>query len=115
MTDPMSGETNGDRDGDSAVEVVSDAPIEARRTNGVEVADELPVVARLVIEIRSDGRRTIARGAMEDMEHGQQVAVEARGDTPFQLAWALARSVFSMPALARSTARGLLRGRTKKK
>ena len=48
--------------------------------------DELPVVARLVVEIRSDGRRTVARGAMEDVASGQTVAVEARADSPLQLA-----------------------------
>jgi predicted RecA/RadA family phage recombinase len=115
MTDNMGGESDDDRDQSTDVEVVSGAPVEAKRGDAVQVGDELPVVARLVIEIRSDGRRTIARGAMEDMEQGHKVAVEAKGDTPFQLAWALARSVFSMPALARSTARGLLKGRTKKK
>jgi len=32
----------------------------------LEKKPELPVVARLVVEIRSDGRHTIARGAAED-------------------------------------------------
>src|SRR6188508_152002 len=54
----------------------------------VELAreEDLPVVARLVVEIRSDGRRTVARGAMEDTATGQGVAVEARGDSPMKLA-----------------------------
>ena len=75
--------------------------------------DDLPVVARLVVEIRSDGRRTIARGAVEDSASGQRVAVEARGDSPMALAVALARSLFRMPAMgARRAVRGLLgRGR----
>jgi hypothetical protein len=73
-----------------------------------EPAGELPVVARLVVEIRSDGRRTIARGAMEDAESGQGVAVEARGDTPLRLALSLARAMFSVPALGRTAARALL-------
>ena len=72
-------------------------------------ADELPVVARLVVEIRSDGRRTVARGAMEDVAAGQQVAVEARGDSPLQLAMALARTIVRGPMFARAAARGLLR------
>ena len=71
--------------------------------------DELPVVARLVVEIRSDGRRTVARGAMEDVASGQTVAVEGRADSPLQLAAALARSIFRGPAFARTAARGLLR------
>jgi hypothetical protein len=73
------------------------------------------VVARLVVEIRSDGRRTVARGAMEDVTSGHRVAVEARGDSPLQLALALARSITSLPRLsARSALRGLLgRGRNR--
>jgi hypothetical protein len=79
------------------------------------VPDELqsttdpPVVARLVVEIRSDGSRTIARGAMEDAQRGERVTVEARGDSPIQLAIALARALTQLPRLsARSAVRGLL-------
>jgi hypothetical protein len=71
--------------------------------------DEPPVVARLVVEIRSDGSRTIARGALEDTTRGDRVAVEARGDSPWQLALALARALTAGPRLARSATRGLLR------
>ncbi len=79
----------------------------------LEHHDEPPVVARLVVEIRSDGTRTIARGAIEDVQHGERTAIEARGDSPLQLAFALARSIAQLPRLAaRSTVRGLLgRGR----
>jgi len=79
----------------------------------VELAreEDLPVVARLVVEIRSDGRRTVARGAMEDTATGQGVAVEARGDSPMKLALSLARAMFSLPALGRGAARALLRSR----
>ena len=74
-----------------------------------ELTEEPPVVARLVIEIRSDGSRTIARGAIEDAEQGHKVAIEARGDTPIQLAIALARALTQIPRLsARSAVRGLL-------
>ena len=105
----MSAESHDDREpGADVVET-----LETATKDEIKLADELPVVARLVVEIRSDGKRTIARGAMEDLEAGNKVAIEARGDTPLQLAWALARSVFSMPSLARATARGLLKGRTK--
>ena len=70
---------------------------------------EPPVVARMVIEIRSDGTRTIARGAMEDVVHGERTAIEARGDSPLSLALALARSITQLPRLAaRSAVRGLL-------
>ena len=73
--------------------------------------DEPPVVARLVVEIRSDGSRTIARGAVHDAISGQQVAVEARGNSPLQLAASLARAVFSLPTLARAARRALLPGK----
>jgi hypothetical protein len=77
--------------------------------------EDLPVVARLVVEIRSDGRRTLARGAAEDAASGQRVAIEARGDSPAQLAVALARSLFKLPGIgARRAVRGLL-GRGKKR
>jgi hypothetical protein len=73
--------------------------------------DELPVVARLVVEIRSDGKRTVARGAVEDAASGERVAVEARGASPAQLAFALAKSLWQVPRLALRV-RGLLgRGR----
>lgn len=74
-----------------------------------DLLGEPPVVARLVVEIRSDGSRTIARGAMEDVASGQRTSVEARGDSPIQLAIALARSLTQLPRLgARSAIRGLL-------
>jgi len=77
--------------------------------------DEPPVVARLVVEIRSDGSRTIARGAMEDVQAGQSVAVEAKGNSPFGLALALARSMFKAPSFARTASRALLKERKKNK
>lgn len=77
--------------------------------------DEPPVVARLVVEIRSDGSRTIARGALEDTVSGQRTQVEARGDSPLQLALALARSLTQLPRIsARSAVRGLL-GRARRR
>jgi len=80
-----------------------------RAPDALESADEPPVVARLVVEIRSDGSRTIARGAVEDAQRGERVTVEARGDSPIQLAIALARALTQVPRLsARSAVRGLL-------
>jgi hypothetical protein len=76
-----------------------------------EKLEEPPVVARLMIEIRSDGRRTIARGALEDVTLGEKVAVEARGTSPASLAASLLKSLLSGPLLARAVARRLLRGR----
>lgn len=74
-----------------------------------ELQGEPPVVARLIVEIRSDGSRTIARGAIEDLHSGVRTAIEARGDSPLQLALALARSLTQLPRLgARTAIRGLL-------
>jgi hypothetical protein len=80
-------------------ELVETPPAELER------ADEPPVVARLIVEIRSDGSRTIARGAIEDTATGQRATIEARGDSPIQLAIALARSLTQLPRL---TARSIL-------
>jgi hypothetical protein len=52
---------------------------------------------------------------MEDVESGQTVAVEAKGDSPLQLAMAMARSMFKVPALARGAARAFLPGRRSKR
>lgn len=84
--------------------------------------DDPPVVARLVVEIRSDGTRTIARGAMEDRVTGELAQVEAEGTTPSQLASALVKSlvklpldVLQRPELVRGLVKGLLAGREKKR
>ena len=55
--------------------------------------DELPVVARLIVEVRSDGSRTIARGAMEDAASDTRIAVEASGSNPLELALGLAKTI----------------------
>ena len=76
--------------------------------------EEPPVVARLVVEIRSDGTRTIARGAIEDTELGERVAVQAEGKTPLDLALSLGRALLQAPSFARQAARALLAARHKK-
>lgn len=58
---------------------------------------EPPVVARLMIEIRSDGSRTIARGALQDELTGEQVAIEAKGNSPLELAGQLVKSLVTAP------------------
>jgi hypothetical protein len=78
----------------------------------LEKKPELPVVARLVVEIRSDGRHTIARGMAQDAT-GERVQVEAEGSTPLQLALALVKALREVPSLARGFAKGLLPGRRK--
>jgi hypothetical protein len=68
----------------------------------------------VVIEIRSDGSRTVARGAMEDALSGESVAIEARGTTPMALAASLAKTIFSAPMLARHAVRALIASRTRR-
>jgi hypothetical protein len=70
---------------------------------------DLPVVARLMVEIRSDGSYTVARGAMEDSVSGQKVAIEASGANPLALALSLAKSLTDVPWLARQAFRALIR------
>ena len=88
---------------------------EADRTRALSRDEDLPVVARMVIEIRSDGTRTVARGAVEDVATGQQAAVVARGGSPIALAAdltrGLARSLGALPFAASSAVLRRLLGR----
>ena len=86
----------------------------APRRESTIVAEELPVVARLVVEVRSDGRRTIARGAMEDAATGTTAAIEAAGTTPLELALGLAKNLLSAPWFARQVARSGIRALLRK-
>lgn len=88
-------------DDDKIIDVESSEVVDAS-------AAEPPIVARLVVEIRSDGSRTIARGAMEDAISGEKVAIEARGSTPLSLALGLAKSMMRGKAFARSAAKAFL-------
>lgn len=92
-------------------EARSNAVVRVGTTAPVPEGEEPPVVARLMVEIRSDGSRTIARGAVEDIASGERVAVEARGTTPGQLAASLARTVFATPMLAKVAFHAVLEGR----
>ena len=58
------------------------------------------IVTGLVVEIRSDGTRTVARGALEDLSTGQQVALEARGGSPAELSAKLLKGMLASPVLA---------------
>src|SRR5260370_6454157 len=85
-------------------------PLEKKPGEAVrEALAEPPVVARLVLEIRSDGTRTIARGLAEDVKQGERVEVNAEGATPLQLLFSLLKSLGEVPALARSSAGGMLK------
>lgn len=90
-------------------------PVAVRPSQDLPVAvGELPVVARLIVEVRSDGSRTIARGAMEDAASGTKVAVEASGNSPLELALGLAKSILSAPWLRRQAALSGIRALLKK-
>ncbi len=91
---------------------VADKPIKVKPATPTRV-DEPPVVARLVVEIRSDGSRTIARGALEDTELGERVAIRAEGRTPLDLALSLGKALLQAPSFARQAARALLASRKK--
>jgi hypothetical protein len=88
-----------------------DDELARREADALAVEDELPVVARLVVEIRSDGTRTVARGAMSDVETGQSVAVELRSGSPWQMAQSLVKALLSMPKLVVNARKAL--GRTR--
>jgi len=86
---------------------------QARRDQAIAKDEELPVVARMVVEIRSDGTRTIARGAAEDVNTGEKVAIEIAGTTPLQLALSMMKTVATLPAIARSAVRALRQPRSR--
>jgi hypothetical protein len=71
--------------------------------------DEPPVVARMIVEIRSDGTRTVARGALEDLISGERVKIEADGGSPMQLAASLASNLLSTPFMLGRAAGALVK------
>jgi hypothetical protein len=94
----------------------ADKPVRVPSSSALPVkADELPVVARLIVEVRSDGTRTVARGAMEDAASGTRAAIEAAGSSPLELAMTLARSIVSAPWFARQIVRSGVRGLLRKR
>ena len=90
-------------------------PVKVVGRSDVQQATEPPVVARLVVEIRSDGSRTIARGAVDDLMNDQRVAIVAEGTTPMALALSLAKSLFQVPALGKGMIRRALLGGGRRK
>lgn len=63
-----------------------------------DTLSEPPVVAQLMIEIRADGSRTIARGAMNDLRTGASAQVQAEGHTPGEMILSLASSLLALPS-----------------
>lgn len=90
------------------------APVPSDRADLDVPGDLPPVVARMVIEIRSDGSRTIARGAVEDRVNDQTVAIEADGRSPWELSRKLLGALVSLPSLARTAARALAPARKRR-
>lgn len=85
--------------------------MQATQTGLPATQEQLPVVARMVVEIRSDGTRTVARGALEDVVTGERVQLEASGSSPVQLAASLASSLLSTPYHLGRAAGAFMRGR----
>ena len=79
-----------------------------KAAEAIEAKREPPVVARLVVEIRSDGSHTIARGAAEDAVTGERVSVQAEGATPLALILSLLKSALELPTLAKTFTKGFL-------
>ena len=65
---------------------------------------EPPIVARCVVEVRSDGSLSIARGVFE--VENERVVLEGIGNTPKELVSMLARAAFDQ---ARERLQGRLR------
>ena len=74
------------------------APIVKPGGDAAERVQEPPVVAQLMIEIRSDGSRTIARGALNDLRTGESAQVHAEGRSPTELMVSLVQSLLSLPS-----------------
>ena len=81
----------------------TDRPVKAEPATPAQADDLPPVVARLVVEIRSDGSRTVARGALEDAVSGQDVAVAVEAESPAALLGKLTRSIISLPSMIRGS------------
>jgi hypothetical protein len=81
--------------------------VRADPPSSVQRHEDLPVVSRLMLEIRSDGSRTVARGAMESVDRGERVAIQAAGNTPAELVGSLTKALLKAPWLAFQAVRDL--------
>jgi hypothetical protein len=102
MTDPSSNARFVRALGGMALQGVRDAlgrGVTAKPAEGapLEARTEPPVVAQLMIEIRSDGSHTIARGALHDLRSQESAHVHAEGRSPAQLIASLLGSLLSLP------------------
>ena len=78
--------------------LVARAALGKRPADNPAPAEEPPVVAQLMIEIRSDGSRTIARGALNDVRSGESAQLRAEGKTPAELMVSLASALIELPS-----------------
>lgn len=100
------------RDGAAAPVQPPPGPLVSTEKGQVPQAyEEPPVVARMIIEIRSDGTRTIARGALEDVLSDERVKIEASGGSPIQLAASLASNLLSTPFMLGRAANAVIKNR----
>ena len=67
--------------------------LDQARAQAIELEAEPPVVARCVVEVRSDGSLSIARGVFETKD--TCVVLEGKGNTPQELLAMLARGAFT--------------------
>jgi hypothetical protein len=100
MNQPPTGPTSGlvRALGGMALQSFKDALGRPKPEQGaLSETQEPPVVAQLMIEIRSDGSHTIARGALHDLRSQESAHVHAEGKTPAQLIASLLGSLLSLP------------------
>lgn len=71
-----------------------------------------PVVLRMVVEVRSDGSRTVARGAIEDIPNGERVQVKIDNFSPLLLGKEITRALIGLPSFAKRAAVRMLLPRT---
>jgi hypothetical protein len=67
-----------------------------------------PVIARIVVEVRSDGTKTRSYGVLEDLRHGHQSQIVMPGPWP-GVAVALLRNLLTASAMARQVLGAVLR------
>jgi hypothetical protein len=65
-----------------------------------ELAHPLPLVARLVVEVRSDGSRTVVRGLIEDLASCERTVIEAGAESGRALLTVFVRAASRMTRLA---------------
>jgi hypothetical protein len=78
---------------------VRDALAPRSKTDLADGETDPPVVAQLMIEIRADGSRTIARGALHDLRNDESAQVHVQGRSPAELMLSLANALLTLPPM----------------